>query len=71
MQGDKERLVSQVLGRCEGEQSQGMKRNNKNIKNVPFLEFNHFLSPPSGNFHHRVHVFWEPEAVSEEDKEES
>lgn len=30
-----------------------------------------FLLPPSGYFHHRVHVFWEPEAVSKEDKEES
>lgn len=28
------------------------------------------LSSPSGYFHHRVHVFWEPKAVSKEDKEE-
>lgn len=35
----------------------------------PIIRF--FLLPPSGYFHHRVHVFWEPEAVSKEDKEES
>ncbi len=56
-----------------------MKCNNKNevLKNVnTFFIFFYFWSLiffviPSGNFHHRVHVFWEPEAVSKEDKEES
>jgi len=59
-----------------------VKENRARVRNVTTAKkvifgfihfFNHkiFLLPPSGYFHHRVHVFWEPEAVSKEDKEES